>query len=243
MGRCRARVRLRCIIDVEQPNRNALPSEQLRAEQPDRTTPGYQHAPIVISHSRTSTQRGSSQASAATRRLLLALVVIVELIEQAAFLRLERPMIGARRTAGVGRCGEGFAALAFGIVADGEVTRDQVDLFPVVVNERRGRVDARLEAQQPRTAAHLARLVEVAGEDLLLDAGGIAWRRHPSLVHVEAVKFEMRLVHRHHYTPRRSREAPADFTLQITCDVLAERLNVVAHPRLRGITIAVPDRL
>src|SRR5262245_32233141 len=56
---------------------------------------------------------------------LLALVVIVDLVEQAAAIRFERPVIDAGRPAGVGRRVEGFAALAFRIVADDEIARDQ----------------------------------------------------------------------------------------------------------------------
>src|SRR4029077_3844522 len=35
------------------------------------------------------------------------------------------------------------------------------------------------------------------GQDFLLDAGRIAGRRYPALVHVDLVEFEMRLVQRH----------------------------------------------
>src|SRR6266567_3236266 len=79
-------------------------------------------------------------------------LVIVDLEEQAAEVRLERPVHRAGRPAGIG---------------------------------------AGREAQQPRAAAVLLRLVERAGEDLLLDADGIARRRLPAAAHVEPVEFEM----------------------------------------------------
>jgi hypothetical protein len=43
------------------------------------------------------------------------------------------------------------------IVADGQVALDEIDLFPIIVDERLGRVDARLEAQEAGAAAGLRR--------------------------------------------------------------------------------------
>src|SRR5262249_58740128 len=71
----------------------------------------------------------------------------------------------------------------------------------MVVHERRGGVDAGIEAQQPCAAAHLAAFVEVARENFLLDPGGIARRRGPAAVHVHAGKFKVRLVHPHGSSP------------------------------------------
>src|SRR5216683_544829 len=133
--------------------------------------------------------------------LFLAFVVVVELIEQAAAIRLERPVINARRPAGIGRGVERFTALSLHVVANDEVAGDQIDFLPMVMHERRGGVDAGLEAQQPGAAAHLAVLVEVACEDFLLDARGIAGRRGPASLHVHAGKLKMRLVHRHGPSP------------------------------------------
>jgi hypothetical protein len=62
-------------------------------------------------------------------------------------------------------------------------------------------VHARIEPQQAGAAAHLAGFVEIAGERLLLDAGGIARRREPALVHVDALELKMRLVERHGRNP------------------------------------------
>src|SRR5262245_46155544 len=129
--------------------------------------------------------------------LLLALVVIVNFVEEAAAIGLEWTMVDAGRAAGIGRSVEWFAALALGIVADDEVARHQVDLLPVVVHEWRGGVDAGIEAQQPRAASHLAGLVEVARQNLLLDARRVAGGRRPAGIHVDASEFEVRLVHRH----------------------------------------------
>src|SRR5262249_49452890 len=63
--------------------------------------------------------------------LLSALVVVVELVEQAAAIRLERPVINARRATGIGRGVERFAALSLRVVADDEIARNQVDLLPM----------------------------------------------------------------------------------------------------------------
>src|SRR5262245_13332496 len=112
--------------------------------------------------------------------LLLALVVIMNLVQQAAAVGFERPVMDAGRPARIGRRLDALATLAVLVVADDEVAGDQVDLLPMVVHERCGGVGPRLEPQQPRAASHLAGLVEVAGQDLLLDAGRIARRRRPA---------------------------------------------------------------
>src|SRR5262245_18071481 len=147
------------------------------------------------------------------RLILLALMVVVDFVEEETALRLERAVIDARRPASIGRRLEALAALALGVVADDQIAGDEIDLFPMVVHERRGGVDARLEAQKPRAAAHLAGLVEIAGKRLLLNARRIARRREPALVHVDALELEMRLVERHGVDPggiwaRWSRLAP-----------------------------------
>ncbi len=134
----------------------------------------------------------------------------MDLVEHAAVLRLERAVNGAGRAASIGRGRERFAAFALLVIADGEIAGQEIDLLPVVVHERRGGVDARVEAQQPRAATHLLFLVEVAREDLLLDARGVAGGRGPARIHVDAGEFEMRFVHRH-------RSSPAVIRVQAMC--------------------------
>src|SRR5262245_64174229 len=95
----------------------------------------------------------------------------MDLIEHASFHRLERSVHSTRRTAGIGWSRETLAAIALRIVADDEIAGEQVHLFPVIVDERRRGVFTRDEPQEARTTAALARLVEIAREDLLLDAG------------------------------------------------------------------------
>ena len=106
-------------------------------------------------------------------------------------------MRDAGRPTGIGRRRKRVTAGPGGVVADDQLTGQQVHLLPMVMHERGGGVDARIEAQQPGAASHLAGLVEIAGEDLLLDAGGIARRGRPSLRQIDPVKLKMRLVHRH----------------------------------------------
>ncbi len=65
------------------------------------------------------------------------------------------------------------------------------------MHEGRRRVDARREAKEPGAAAHLARFIEIACQDFLLDARRIARRRRPACIHIDFMKFEMRFVHRH----------------------------------------------
>jgi hypothetical protein len=79
------------------------------------------------------------------------------------------------------------------VVADDQVAVDDVDLLPVVVHERLGGERARLDLQQPRAAAALRLLVEVRSEDLLVEAGRIAGRPLPAVLHVDLHEFEMLL--------------------------------------------------
>src|SRR5437879_1102064 len=118
----------------------------------------------------------------------------MHLVKEAAALRFEWTVMNAGRSASVGRSIECLAALALRVVADDEIAGDEIDFFPMVVHERRGGVGAGRKAQEPRATAHLAALVEIAGENLLLDAGGIAGRCCPAGLHVDAGEFEMRLV-------------------------------------------------
>src|ERR671923_803785 len=85
-----------------------------------------------------------------------AFVVVVDLVEHAAALGLERAVVDPRRPAGIGRRVEGFAAFALRIVADDEIAGNQIDLLPMVVHERRGREDAGLDPQETGTASHFA---------------------------------------------------------------------------------------
>jgi hypothetical protein len=50
------------------------------------------------------------------------------------------------------------------VVADDEIAGHQVDLLPVVMDEKHGGVDTGIELQQARAAAHLPGLVEIARE-------------------------------------------------------------------------------
>src|SRR5215510_13490517 len=81
------------------------------------------------------------------------LVVIVDFVEQATSFRLERSVIDPGRPAGVGRRPERLATLSLGIVADDEVPRDEIDFFPMIVDERCGGVSPGVELQEPRAAA------------------------------------------------------------------------------------------
>src|SRR6202011_3171519 len=93
------------------------------------------------------TQRADVGYRYARPNLLLALVVIVNLIEQAAALGLEWPVMDARRPAGIGRRLERLATLSCLVVADNEIALDDIHLLPVIVHERRRGVGGRLEPQ------------------------------------------------------------------------------------------------
>src|SRR5258708_5332103 len=120
----------------------------------------------------------------------------MDLEQEAAAVRFERAVHRAGRAAGIGAGREALATPPLGVVADGQIAVDEIHFLPIFVHERLGREDARLEAQQPGAIAALADLVEGAGQDLLLDAGGIARRGRPAALHVEAVEIAMRVVDR-----------------------------------------------
>src|SRR6185437_7337049 len=189
MRRRRARIVLRALILVEELHRQAFAPEQERAEQADRAAAGDQNRLSITAH--------CGVPAAARDPSLLALVVIVNFVEQAAAFRLERAVIGTRRAAGIGGRLEGLAAPALCVIADGEIALEQEHLFPVIMDERRGGEGARLEPQEPRAAAHLAALVEIARQDFLHDGRRIARKRVPAGAQIEAAEFEMRFVHRH----------------------------------------------
>src|SRR6516162_1655484 len=102
-----------------------------------------------------------------------------------------------------------LAALAVSVIANDEIARQQIHLFPVVMNEGGDGVDAGIEFQQPRPAPHLAGLIEITRQNLLLDSSRIAGRCLPAFLHVDRMKFEMRLVHRHDVSPWGCAVSPA----------------------------------
>src|ERR1700730_6011340 len=107
---------------------------------------------------------------------LLTLVVVMHLEQHASGLGLERAVLDPRWPARIGGRMKWLAALALGVIADNEVARHQIHLFPMVMDERGSGVDTGIEPQEPRPAPHLLRLVEIARKDFLLDADWIAGR-------------------------------------------------------------------
>src|SRR5258706_11908551 len=103
------------------------------------------------------------------------------------------------RPAGIGRREALLAAAPLHVVADDEVALHHVHLFPVIVDERHGRKRTRLDLQEPRAAALLVRLVEIGGEDLLVEARRIARRHFPAGLQVDLHELEMLL--RFHHAP------------------------------------------
>src|SRR5260370_7450194 len=95
----------------------------------------------------------------------------------------------AGRPVCIGRGVEGFAALPLRIVADNEIARDEIDLFPVIMHEWRDSMDARIETQEPGAAAGLAALADIAGNNLLLDPPRLALRRPPAAPQTDPAQF------------------------------------------------------
>src|SRR5207247_10297018 len=92
----------------------------------------------------------------------------------------------------IGGCEALLAALALPVVAHHEVALHDIDLLPVVVDERLGGKSVGLDLQQPGAAAELVHLVEIRGEDLLVEARRVAVRPFPAGLEIDAHEFEMR---------------------------------------------------
>ena len=140
----------------------------------------------------TSRHRRSARSS-----LLPAPVVIVNFVKQAAAVGLERTVM-RRLAAGTRRSARsnGSPPLPLSSLPTTRSPENQIHLFPMIVHEGRRGVDAGRKAQAAGVpAAHLAPLVEIARENLLLNARRITRRRDPALIHVDLVKLKMRLVH------------------------------------------------
>src|SRR3954470_19199378 len=99
----------------------------------------------------------------------------------------------AGRPAGVGRREGLLAAATLLVVADDQVPLHDIHLLPVIVHERLGGVRARLDLQEPRAAAALIHLVEIACQDLLVEARRIARWALPAAGEIDPHEFEMLL--------------------------------------------------
>src|SRR5215831_7189670 len=104
-------------------------------------------------------------------------------------------MHSTRWATGIGRCHEACTAITVCVVAHDQIAGQEINFFPVIMDKGCGRVFARCETEEACAASGLARLIEVAGQDLLLDSRGITRRRSPTFVEVDREKFEMRLGH------------------------------------------------
>src|SRR5207244_9410468 len=117
------------------------------------------------------------------RRLALrGLVIVMHLEQKAARFRPERSVRRSRRTASVRMGTEAGAASAVPVVADDQIARDEIHLFPVIVHEGLGRVHAGVEAQVARAKAALLLFVEESGEHLLPDPVRMARQFFPAAI-------------------------------------------------------------
>src|SRR5262249_13326271 len=146
--------------------------------------------------------------------------------QHAAALGLERPMVNPGRPARISGRLERLPAVAGRVIADDEIAGHEIDLLPVIMHEWCGRVDAGIEAQQPRAAAHLARLVEVARQYLLLDTGGVSGWRCPAVGHIDPQELQVGFIHRHGIAPRRKMRSRENRSRSLS--------NPVAHAIMRA---------
>src|SRR5687768_11222610 len=152
------------------------------------------NAGCVVTSSTRSAPIYTTRPSRSDSRCSLPLFsIIVNLVKDAAAARGERAVVHTRRSAGVSRREALLSALALLVVADHEVALHDIDLFPVIVHEGLGGERAGLDLEQPRAAALLRFLVEVGGEDLLVEAGWIARRHFPAVIQVDAYELEVLL--------------------------------------------------
>src|SRR6202030_986273 len=97
-------------------------------------------------------------------------------------------MNGARGPAGVGVWREGFASVAGRVVADDQITRNQVDLLPIVVDKGRSGVNTGSKARMARAKAALVLLIQKACKYLLLNSFWIPRRCMPAGAQVDGMK-------------------------------------------------------
>src|SRR6266702_1431448 len=149
----------------------------------------------------------SSRASAAIGRMAAspmlhrALIVVMQLEQQPALVRLARPVQRARRAACIGVRTEPGAALAFLVVAHDQIARNEVDLFPVVMHEGFRGMDARREAQVASAKTALVFFVKKSCEHLLLYFRRVAGQVFPALVEVHFVELLVFFLNRHERSP------------------------------------------
>src|ERR1700733_3907820 len=126
-------------------------------------------------------------------------VVDMNLQKQAPMLRFKWTMEGARRPACVGVWRKADATITIRVVADDQVTRDKVNLFPIVVDEGRGGVDTGSKAEMPGAKATLVFFIQRTCQDLLLDPLRISRWCLPARAQVDGIELFVFLLN--HYLP------------------------------------------
>src|SRR5262249_15620235 len=101
------------------------------------------------------------------------------------------------RTAGIGGAGELLSAPAPGIIADDQVAGEQIDLFPILVHKRFGRVRAGGDPQQPGATALLVLFIQPPGQNFFGEARRVPGRRRESCREIHRRKLVVRFVDAH----------------------------------------------
>src|SRR5262245_41609186 len=117
-------------------------------------------------HGQPSTRRRRERQNASSP----ALIVVMDLEQQATGLRFERSVAHPGRPTGISISRERFATAALRVITYRQVARHEILLFLRIVHEGIRSKVAGIEAEQPRSAACSIRFVDIAGKDLLLDA-------------------------------------------------------------------------
>src|SRR5207245_5387300 len=125
-----------------------------------------------------------------------AFVVVMHFEQETACFRFEWSVERSRRAACVRAGAEAGAAFAVSVVADDQIARDEIYLFPVIVHEGLGRMHAGIEAQVARAKTALLLFVEESGEHLLPDPVRITRQFFPAALEVDLVELLVLLLDR-----------------------------------------------
>ena len=106
-------------------------------------------------------------------------------------------MISTRGSAGVGVGCKRLTTLTVLVIADDQIARHQVHLFPVLMIEGGGGIDARFEPQQASPTASSINFIQAARKNFLLDPVGVTRRHFPTIFEIKCMELIMCFVDTH----------------------------------------------
>jgi hypothetical protein len=121
----------------------------------------------------------------------------VEFEHDAALFGLERTVVNAGRPTRIGAREKLLPALPLCVIAHDEITLEEKDLLPVIVNERRLGKRPRRQTQEAGAAAGLGDLVEIRRQDQLFEAVRVPRGALPAFGLIDREEFGVWLRRRH----------------------------------------------